>query len=538
MAEEKPLFLIDIDRAIEGLRSSAPKNANSSINLESLVMYCVDLANALDGAGLEQLSEFAQELANQFKAKPEKTLSLVNDFVALTNAGVYQIHPGDGPSSGASNELFELGKASFLKKLSQLKAGEPISTETIEAGQEMEQVSLFTPMTQAEKSVSASQDEAEDAEEVFEDTFPNQEFSPAFFKDLQANPSKTPEQSPTSPAPAAQHELKESLAQASQTQKSVSQVEALNQTLDRAVSELNHLFSPRKESPPVLFTPPQPKPFSLPENLTKPIDRESAFEYSSKARYLNKHFALDRSQTLNRIQKARNLVVKGDNWSGVEVDFLLGKEQDELVRSGQQSLRHIFENLTDELLIDEVYADPDIAQQLLTILSILPPCPSIFAVQQELMIFIDLDHVTLSSEHLLAVSSMMAEIGGSLEEHHNGVRLSCPSSLLRMPMAFFTRHGEHYAVSAIQYLGEEPLTKAADSKIDFLGEVIHPSRCIYVRAGNQDYIIHAHEFLGVQNMNVHQNLPKSLERPYWMGGVALDGANNAYAWIALDRFAR
>lgn len=521
MAEEKPLFLIDIDRAIEGLLSSAPKNANSSINLESLVMYCVDLANALDGAGLEELSEFAQELANQFKAKPEKTLLLINDFVALTNAGVSQIHPGDDSSSGSSSEIFELGKASFVKKLSQLKAGEPISTEPIEVGKEMEQVSLNPPMTQAEKTVSASQNQAVDPEE-----------------DLRAHPLKTPEQLPTSLAPAPQSEIKETSAQASQTQKPVSQVEALNQTLDRAVSELNHLFSPRKESPPVLFTPPQPKPFSLPENLTKPIDRESAFEYSSKARYLNKHFALDRSQTLNRIQKARNLVVKGDNWSGVEVDFLLGKEQDELVRSGQQSLRHIFENLTDELLIDEVYADPDIAQQLLTILSILPPCPSIFAVQQELMIFIDLDHVTLSSEHLLAVSSMMAEIGGSLEEHNNGVRLSCPSSLLRMPMAFFTRHGEHYAVSAIQYLGEEPLTKAADSKIDFLGEVIHPSRCIYVRAGNQDYIIHAHEFLGVQNMNVHQNLPKSLERPYWMGGVALDGANNAYAWIALDRFAR
>jgi hypothetical protein len=283
---------------------------------------------------------------------------------------------------------------------------------------------------------------------------------------------------------------------------------------------------------------PEPKAFSLPENLTKPIDRDSAFEYSSKTRFSDRHYALDRSINLNRLHKARSLVGKGDSWSGVEVDFLLGREQDELVRSGQQSLRHIFDNLTDELLIDEVYADPDIAQQLLTILSILPPCPSIFAVQQELMIFIDLDHVTLSNEHLLAVGGMMAEIGGSLEIHHDGVRLSCPSSLLRMPMAFFTRHGEHYAVSAIQYLGEEPLTRATESKIDFLGEIIHPARSIYVRAGNQDYVIHAHEFLGVQNMNVHQNLPRSLDRPYWMAGVALDGANNVYSWIALDRYAR
>jgi hypothetical protein len=132
----------------------------------------------------------------------------------------------------------------------------------------------------------------------------------------------------------------------------------------------------------------------------------------------------------------------------------------------------------------------------------------------------------------------MAEIGGSLEIHPNGVRLSCPSSLVRMPMAFFARHGEHFAVSAIQYLGEEPLTKSAGSKIDFLGEIIHPARSIFIRAGNQDYLVHAHEFLGVQNMNVHQKFPRSLGRPYWMAGVALDGANNVYSWIALDRFVR
>jgi hypothetical protein len=319
---------------------------------------------------------------------------------------------------------------------------------------------------------------------------------------------------------------------------SVSNEQALDQTLDRATSQLSHLFAPKKESPPVVFTPPEPKAFSLPENLSKPIDRDSALDYSSKTRYLDRHYALDRSSNLNRMQKARSLVGRADSWSGAEVDFLLSREQDELVRAGQQSLRHIFENLTDELLIDEVYADPEIAQQLLTILSILPPCPSIFAVQQELMIFIDLDHVTLSNEHLLAVSTMMAEIGGSLEIHHDGIRLSCPSSMLRMPMAFFTRHGEHYAVSAIQYLGEEPLNKPVDSKIDFLGEIIHPSRNIFVRVGNQDYVIHAHEFLGVQNMNVHQNLPSALERPYWMAGVALDGANNVYSWIALDRYSR
>ena len=528
MAEEKPLFLIDVDRAIEGLLSATPKNASSPIQVESIVMHCVDLANALDGAGLEDLSGFAQELAGQFKQNQAQSLLLVNDFVALTNAGVTQIHPGEATHLVVTDEVLNAAKTSFANKLAQLKAGKPISVEPI---------AVASQPAQAEQNTAPAATQTKPAEEVVEDAFPNQEFSPELFRALQTKKAEAEDQPSALGSVQAQTQSPEQTT-APVSPEPISREQALEQTLDRAVSELNHLFAPRKESPPVLFTPPEPKPFVLPENLTKPIDRESAFEYSSKARYLDKHYTLDRSTNLNRMQKARSLVGKGDNWSGVEVDFLLGREQDELVRSGQQSLRHIFENLTDELLIDEVYADPDIAQQLLTILSILPPCPSIFAVQQELMIFVDLDHVTLSNEHLLAVSNMMAEIGGSLEIHHDGVRLSCPSSLLRMPMAFFTRHGEQYAVSAIQYLGEEPLSKAVDSKVDFLGEIIHPARNIYVRAGNHDYVIHAHEFLGVQNMNVHQNIPSSLERPYWMAGVALDGANNVYSWIALDRYTR
>jgi hypothetical protein len=133
---------------------------------------------------------------------------------------------------------------------------------------------------------------------------------------------------------------------------------------------------------------------------------------------------------------------------------------------------------------------------------------------------------------------MMAEIGGSLEVHHEGVRLSCPSSLLRMPMAYFSRHGEHFAVSAIQYLGEEQLAQVASSKVDALGEIIHPARKIAIRAGFETYWIYAHEFLGVENMNIHQNIPAVLERPHWLAGVAVDGANTVYSWVALDRYVK
>ena len=47
MAEERPLFLVDIDRALEGLAIAQSQDLG---NFDSLIMHCVDLANALDGA--------------------------------------------------------------------------------------------------------------------------------------------------------------------------------------------------------------------------------------------------------------------------------------------------------------------------------------------------------------------------------------------------------------------------------------------------------------------------------------------------------
>ena len=107
MAEEKPLFLVDIDRAIEGLLLATPKNSAEPFKVDSMVMHCVDLANALDGAGLDDLSSFAQELASQFKVNQAQSLLLINDFIALTNAEIAVIHPGDGSQIAATDALLD-----------------------------------------------------------------------------------------------------------------------------------------------------------------------------------------------------------------------------------------------------------------------------------------------------------------------------------------------------------------------------------------------------------------------------------------------
>lgn len=491
MAEEKPLFLIDIDRAIEGLQTAVPKKGSlSAVSIEPLIMHSVDLANALDGAGLDDLSGMTNELAQCFEKNDAQAFLVLDDLVSLVKSEVAFTHPS--VASGASCTLEQLNQAKvlFAANLSQIKNGLPITKNPDAVLAQDLPAELASEVTQeAIETVSGEEEE--------------QVLARASISELPTAPT-APEVFP-----------------------------------EPSLAELSALFAPRlHEESPVVFTPPEPKAFSFPEGLTRPLERENSLDYSGSQRYLDKHFSLDRTHNLNRMQIARSLVTKADNWNAVELDFLLGREQDELTKSGQQSLRHVFENLTDELLIDEVYADPEIVQQLVTIISILPPCPSIFAVQQDLMIFIDLDHIALSAEHLLAAGKMMAEIGGSLDIHHEGVRLSCPSSLLRMPMVFFGRHGQNYAVSAIQYLGEEALNKPVDSKVDALGEILHPARMINLQVGNQPYSIYAHEFLGVQNMNIHRNIPKLLERPYWLAGMALDGMNNVYPWVALDRFTK
>ncbi|AKD24754.1 hypothetical protein CL55_00004210 [Polynucleobacter duraquae] len=493
MAEEKPLFLIDIDRAIEGLETAAPKKGSvSAVSIEPLIMHSVDLANALDGAGLDTLSEMTSELAQCFKKNDTQSFLMLDDLVSLVRSEVAFTHPSVASGVSCTQEQLNQAKVLFAANLSQIKNGLPITKNPDALAQDLPAEATLDMTQEAIETISSKEEELV--------------FSKALISELPASPV-IPTIQELSPEP--------------------------------SIAELSALFAPRLyEESPVVFIPPEPKAFSFPEGLTRPLERENALDYSGSQRFLDKHFSLDRTHNLNRMQIARSLVTKTDNWNAVELDFLLGREQDELTKAGQQSLRHVFENLTEELLIDEVYADPEIVQQLVTIISILPPCPSIFAVQQDLMIFIDLDHISLSAEHLLSAGKMMAEIGGSLEMHHEGVRLSCPSSLLRMPMVFFGRHGQNYAISAIQYLGEEPLNKAVDSKVDALGEILHPARMINLLVGNQHYSIYAHEFLGVQNMNIHLNIPKLLERPYWLAGIALDGMNNVYPWVALDRFTK
>ena len=545
MSEEKPLFQVDIEQALEGLLGSIPERGQDSIKLDRMVMHSVDLANALDGAGLDDLSghtsQFAELLRNNQRAViglAPKLAELVtieirvsienaadaNQAAALTQAKKLfeqELQAIRNHAAGASSAPAQ--DSPVVPPIPAPQTSAPVSNApaTAPASQTLGDGAIHdkdnkTIVDSDSIAVLTPTEPLDDLDLLVEEVKRVQQHAAQVLNPSAPTPTPTPALAQASTPEELRSELDQALAQ-------------------DAISELDTFLAPFRMNVSEIAA---SMPAAEIENAIAGIDREQSLDYSSEAKYLDKQFVLNRTISLNRLQNIRTLAAKYSGWNKGEIDHLLNLEQNELLRVGQQSLRHIFENLTEALLIDEVYVDPEIAQQLLTILSILPPAPSIFAVQQDQMVFIDLDDLTLADEHLLAASHMMAEIAGTVEVQAKGIRLTCPTSLLRMSMAVFTRHGERYAVSALQYLGEEAAERGTDSKNDGLGQIIQPARRVYLRAGNRDFSVYAHEFLGMATMNVHQNLPDSLERPHWFGGVAIDGQNLVHAWVALDRHTR
>ena len=559
MSEEKPLFQVDIEQALEGLLGSVPERGQDSIKLDRMVMHSVDLANALDGAGLDDLSGHTSQFAELLRNNQRAAIGLAARLAELVTMEIRVSIENDADAHQAAGlaqakKLFEQELQAIRNRAAGVNpavtnhapaapaqtAPSPATIATPQAS-----TAVSTPVSNAPAAVAASASQTLADGAIYDKD--NKTIVDANSTAV-LSPSEPLQSEPLDDVDLLVEEVKRVQQHAAQVlNPSVSTAMAqtlaqdelrseLDQALDQdTVTELDAFLAPFRTNVNEIAASMPPAEL---ENVPARIDREQSLDYSSEAKYLDKQFVLNRTVSLNRLQNIRTLAAKYSGWNKGEIDHLLNLEQNELLRVGQQSLRHTFENLTEALLIEEVYVDPAIAQQLLTILSILPPAPSIFAVQQDQMVFIDLDDLTLADEHLLAASHMMAEIAGTVEVQAKGIRLTCPTSLLRMTMAVFTRHGERYAVSALQYLGDEATERGTDSKNDGLGQIIQPARRLYLRAGNRDFSVYAHEFLGMATMNVHQDLPISLERPHWFGGTAIDGQNLVHAWVALDRHTR
>ena len=90
------------------------------------------------------------------------------------------------------------------------------------------------------------------------------------------------------------------------------------------------------------------------------------------------------------------------------------------------------------------------------------------------MVFVDLDAVTPTEGQVVAVGGMLASIAGSIEVMEKGIRISCPSSLIRMPIVNFIRHEELYAIPAVQYMSYDTIVQSEKNIWDQLGEIEDP----------------------------------------------------------------
>jgi hypothetical protein len=245
-------------------------------------------------------------------------------------------------------------------------------------------------------------------------------------------------------------------------------------------------------------------------------------------------------ESLNQIQEARAILSRQRGWQVGQVDNILADQQDRLVRYGQISLAKAFRGLAEEVTIQDVFADANIIQRLLSVLSYLPVQAHISAAEQNLVIFIDLEGTFPTEDQLHLASNALTTIFGNIEVKPEFTRITCPSSLLRMPMLCYERDQDWFAVPVSQLVeahqfGHEEA--ALESTLwDTHGSIEGPHHQIRLRCGSRDYTIYCHETLGTHTLNLFEKTPSALIKPVWFSGLAIDGHNQIYHCVSFDRY--
>ena len=245
-------------------------------------------------------------------------------------------------------------------------------------------------------------------------------------------------------------------------------------------------------------------------------------------------------ESLNQIQEARAILSRQRGWQVGQVDNILADQQDRLVRYGQISLAKAFRGLAEEVTIQDVFADANIIQRLLSVLSYLPVQAHISAAEQNLVIFIDLEGTFPTEGQLHLASNALTSIFGNIEVKPEFTRITCPSSLLRMPMLCYERDQDWFAVPVSQLVeahqfGHEEA--ALESTLwDTHGSIEGPHHQIRLRCGSRDYTIYCHETLGTHTLNLFEKTPSALIKPVWFSGLAIDGHNQIYHCVSFDRY--
>ena len=249
----------------------------------------------------------------------------------------------------------------------------------------------------------------------------------------------------------------------------------------------------------------------------------------------------DVQRSLNKLQQARGLLPKDSSFQMRVLDGLMEEQQNVIVQSVQVNVGLAFSGLAELVESDHVFADQNIIERLLSILSIFPPQKHISVVQQRLLIFIDLHGVNPSDAHLHTANNYLAQICGSLEIKTDLIRITVPSSLLRMEMFCYKRDEDVFAVptaqlvEAHQYTHDDVLPES--TLWDVHGAIDGPHHRISVRSGITEHQIYSFETVGSKILNIFEEFPEEITKPIWLGAVGIDGQNQFYHCVFLERFA-
>ena len=249
----------------------------------------------------------------------------------------------------------------------------------------------------------------------------------------------------------------------------------------------------------------------------------------------------DVQRSLNKLQQARGLLPKDSSFQMKVLDGLMEEQQNIIIQSVQVNVGSAFRGLAELVESDQVFADQNIIERLLSILSIFPAQKHISVVQQRLLIFIDLHGVMPSDNQLHTANNYLAQICGSLEIKSELIRITVPSSLLRMEMFCYKRDEDVYAVptsqlvEAHQYTHDDVLPES--TLWDVHGSIDGPHHRISVRSGIMEHQIYSFETIGSKILNIFEEFPESITKPIWLGAVGIDGQNQFYHCVFLERFA-
>lgn len=247
--------------------------------------------------------------------------------------------------------------------------------------------------------------------------------------------------------------------------------------------------------------------------------------------YSSAVLAAQRRHALNTVQRIRRLVF--ERAPQKDIDALLGDHQDALLEHGQMNLGHQLHGIADHIEASLVFADSDVLEVLVTVLSILPKAAQLKASKQALTLFIDLHDISPSPTELDHAGRLIANLSGRLEYVDRVVRLIVPSSLKRMRVIPFVRGADQFVISWAQLVSVTNVANTFGTS-DVLGGAEGCPKEVILQSGCQSHTLYAEELLPVANMNVF-TLPTALTGPEWLRGVALDNANQAYSWISLGR---